>query len=174
MFTCDHCDFITEVYATLKTHQQTHEITYQDSSEIELDRSIFDDVTNVILNSHDHDWKLERVNNFTSDVDNFIHENGHQENQDIVQNFQDDEADIIMRDPRDIDITEDIHFSTNIQVPRDIETEIQAETDEAQEVCYDNVNGASVMAKVMSNKAFLGTKGTRSRKYSKVMYLLLY
>ncbi|XP_026331374.1 zinc finger protein 665-like isoform X2 [Hyposmocoma kahamanoa] len=151
MFICDHCEYMTEDYADLKTHQQSHESVYMASSETELDHSLFDDVTNDsdIIHPSDRDWKFERIENFTpNDMD--------QEHQDSVDDFRDDETDIIIRDPRDIHDSEDI------------QGEKQDETDEAHEACYDNRSGDSVIAKVMSNKAFLGKKTAKNRRYSKV------
>lgn len=145
MFICDHCDYITEEYADLKTHQQTHKTTYKDSSETELDHSLFNDVTNNsdVMHSPERDWKLERV-------DNLDQENQHSDD------FQDDESDIIIRHPRGIQGSEDMRFSQG---------KIRVETNPNQEECYEDGSGDSVIAKVMSNKAFLAKK---NKRYSKV------
>lgn len=146
---------MTKKYADLKTHKKTHQ--REDTSESELDPSVLDDVTDDILNSCDLEWKLERVDNFTP-------ENVEQENHNSVGDFQDDEADVVMRDHIEIEVP---RVTEKMKVPRDDQTKIQAENDQAQDG-YESGNGDSVIAKVMSNKAFLGTKTRKSRKYSKV------
>lgn len=159
---------MTEAYADLKIHQQTHESVYKDSNEAEGHHSLFDDITNDsdIIHSSERDWKLEHVENVSP-------ENLDQNNQDS-DDFRDDETDIIIRGPSDIQMPEDIQFpkeiqdSNDIQHTRDIQGEKQEKTDVAQEECYEAENDDSVIAKVMSNKAFLAKKTAKNRRYSKV------
>lgn len=164
LFTCDLCDYMAAEFADLQAHRQTHESVYKDSSDTELDHSIFDDVTSEsdIIHFSDHDWKSESVDNFTP-------ENVDQDSHDNVVDFQDDERDFILQDPRDICVPiqtpEGNQFNKNIEVPRDAKGKIiQKKTNQGRE----NGDSDSVIAKVMSNKAFLAKKTARNRRYSKV------
>lgn len=148
IFTCDECNYTSRDYEDLKTHQLTHEPNYKDTTEAELVRFFCDDDMNGNnINSYDPDWKLDHDIN-----DNYTPENIDPENQ---KYFKDDDRDKILQE------TEDFLF-----VPRGAHSDIHAEKNGF--LCYEDSIGDEVMAKVMSNSAFLGKKTKKNKRFSKV------